>query len=93
MSTRSMSNPELKGKRRRLAMDMANQRMMQDVPKADVIVNNPTHISVALRYKQGVDAAPVVLAKGADLMAMRIRQAANLHSIPMVENKPLARSL
>ena len=86
-------NPELKGKRRRLAMDMANQRMMQDVPKADVIVNNPTHISVALRYKQGVDAAPIVLAKGADFMAMRIRQSANLHNIPMVENKPLARSL
>ncbi|MEE2755913.1 MAG: flagellar biosynthesis protein FlhB [Myxococcota bacterium] len=86
-------NPELKGKRRRIAMEMANQRMMQAVPDADVIVNNPTHISVALRYKQGVDAAPVVLAKGADFMAMRIRRAARANNIPMVENKPLARSL
>ena len=86
-------NPELKGKRRRVAMEMANQRMMQAVPDADVIVNNPTHISVALRYKQGVDAAPVVLAKGADFMAMRIRRAARANNIPMVENKPLARSL
>ena len=86
-------NPEMKGQRRRRAMDMANQRMMQAVPDADVIVNNPTHISVALRYRQGTDAAPIVLAKGADFMAMRIRRAARANNIPMVENKPLARSL
>lgn len=86
-------NPEVKGQRRRRAMDMANQRMMQAVPDADVIVNNPTHISVALRYRQGTDAAPIVLAKGADFMAMRIRRAARANNIPMVENKPLARSL
>ena len=78
---------------RRRAMDMANQRMMQDVPQADVIVNNPTHISVALRYRRGSDGAPVVLAKGADLMALRIRRIAKAHSIPMVENVPLARAL
>ena len=86
-------NPHLKGARRRRAMDIANQRMMQAVPDADVIVNNPTHISVALRYRQGQDSAPIVLAKGADLMAMRIRNLARSHGIPMVENKPLARSL
>ena len=86
-------NPQLKGQMRRRALDMSNQRMMQAVPDADVIVNNPTHISVALRYKQGKDAAPIVLAKGADFMAMRIRRVARSNGIPMVENKPLARSL
>ncbi|MEE2787640.1 MAG: flagellar biosynthesis protein FlhB [Myxococcota bacterium] len=86
-------NPHLKGQMRKRAMEMSNQRMMQDVPQADVVVNNPTHISVALRYRQGEDAAPIVLAKGADFMAMRIRRAARKHGVPMVENKPLARSL
>jgi len=86
-------NPQMKGQMRRRAMDMANQRMMQDVPQADVIVNNPTHISIALRYRRGHDGAPVVLAKGADLMALRIRRIAKAHSIPMVENVPLARAL
>ncbi len=86
-------NPHMKGQMRRRAMDMANNRMMQAVPDADVIVNNPTHISVAIRYRQGEDGAPVILAKGADLMAMRIRRIAKAHGIPMVENKPLARSL
>ncbi len=86
-------NPHLKGQMRKRAMDMSNQRMMQDVPNADVIVNNPTHISIAIRYRQGQDAAPIVLAKGADFMAMRIRRAARANGIPMVENVPLARSL
>ena len=86
-------NPHLKGQMRKRAMEMSNQRMMQAIPQADVVVNNPTHISVALRYRQGEDAAPIVLAKGADFMAMRIRRAARQHGVPMVENKPLARSL
>jgi flagellar biosynthesis protein FlhB len=86
-------NPQLKGQMRRRAQEMSNQRMMQDVPNADVIVNNPTHISIAIRYRQGEDAAPIVLAKGADFMAMRIRRAARANGIPMVENVPLARSL
>lgn len=86
-------NPHLKGKRRQKAFEMANARMMQDVPGADVIVNNPTHISVALRYTRGKDAAPVVVAKGADLVAMHIRRVAKAHDVPMVENVPLARAL
>ncbi len=86
-------NPQLKGQMRRRAMEMSNQRMMQDVPNADVIVNNPTHISIAIRYRQGEDEAPIVLAKGADFMAMRIRQVARANGVPMVENVPLARSL
>ena len=86
-------NPEQKGFIRRRAMEISNQRMMADVPNADVIVNNPTHISVALRYKQGEDAAPIVLAKGADLVALHIRKIAKAHGVPMVENVPLARGL
>ena len=87
------SNPEQKGHIRRRAMEISNHRMMADVPDADVIVNNPTHISVAIRYRQGEDAAPIVLAKGADLVALQIRKIANAHKIPMVENVPLARGL
>ena len=86
-------NPHVKGQMRKRAMEMSNQRMMQAVPEADVVVNNPTHISVALRYRQGSDAAPIVVAKGADFMAMRIRRMARKHGVPMIENKPLARSL
>ena len=86
-------NPEQKGFIRRRAMEISNQRMMADVPNADVIVNNPTHISVALRYKQGEDAAPIVLAKGADLVAFHIRKIAKANGVPMVENVPLARGL
>lgn len=86
-------NPEQKSHIRRRAMEISNHRMMADVPDADVIVNNPTHISVAIRYRQGEDAAPIVLAKGADLVALQIRKIANAHKIPMVENVPLARGL
>jgi len=86
-------NPEQKGQQRKRARDVANQRMAAAIPTADVVVNNPTQLSVALRYRQGVDAAPVVVAKGADLMAMRIRRIAQLNDVPMVENVPLARVL
>lgn len=86
-------NPHMKNQQRRRAMELASGQLKKAVPTADVIVNNPTHISVALRYRQGVDAAPVVVAKGADLMAMRIRQLAKTHNIPMIENVPLARGL
>jgi flagellar biosynthesis protein FlhB len=86
-------NPHVKAQMRRRALDMSNQRMMKAVPDADVIVNNPTHLSVALRYRRGQDAAPIVLAKGADLMALRIRRIAKAHSIPTVQNVPLARAL
>ncbi len=86
-------NPLIKSQRRKRALDMLNQKMMASVPKADVVINNPTHFSVALKYKQGVDAAPVVIAKGADLMALRIRKLAENHEVPMVDNAPLARAL
>ena len=86
-------NPQQKGAMRRRAREIANKKLKTTVPTADVIVNNPTHISVALRYRQGVDAAPTVVAKGADLMAMQIRKIAGEHNIPMVENVPLARML
>jgi flagellar biosynthetic protein FlhB len=86
-------NPHLKGAMRRRARDIVQKKMKAAIPTADVIVNNPTHISVALRYRQGVDAAPIVVAKGADLMAMQIRKLATEHGVPMVENVPLARAL
>jgi flagellar biosynthesis protein FlhB len=72
---------------------MAQGRMMQDVPKADVIVTNPTHIAVALKYDGATMAAPIVLAKGQEFMAQRIKEIAREHKIPMVENKPVARAL
>ena len=86
-------NPQVKGQMRQRAREMANNRMMQAVPEADVVVNNPTHLSIALRYRQGVDAAPAVIAKGADHLALRIRRVAATHKIPMVRNVPLARML
>ena len=67
-------------------------RMMQEVPKADVIVTNPTHLAIALMYKQGMT-APLVLAKGQDIVAERIKEIAREHKIPILENKPLARAL
>ena len=86
-------NPQMKGARMRRARELSSRRMMQAVPEADVILNNPTHLSIALRYRQGVDAAPVVVAKGADHVAMQIRRIAAAHDVPMMENKPLARLL
>ena len=67
--------------------------MMQEVPKSDVVITNPTHIAVALRYDSGRMAAPIVVAKGAGFIAERLRQTAREHGIPVIENKPLARSL
>lgn len=86
-------NPLQKGAQRKRAMDIAQQRMMTAVPKADVIVNNPTHIAIALRYIRGKDTAPIVVAKGKDLVALQIRRIATAHGVPMVENVPLARGL
>jgi flagellar biosynthetic protein FlhB len=84
--------PEVKGAIRRRAMEMSRQRQLADVPTADVIVTNPTHFAVALRYGKGV-AAPRVVAKGADLIAARIREIAREHDVSIVENPPLARAL
>lgn len=74
-------------------MAAARKRMMQDVPKADVIITNPTHLSIALKYDMKKDSAPKVLAKGADEVAMRIRAIAKEHNIPLYEDRELARAL
>lgn len=86
-------NPEIKQRIRAAQKEMASRKMMQDIPKADVIVTNPTHISIALRYDANTMVAPEVLGKGADFMAFKIRELAKEHDIPMVENVKLARAL
>ena len=88
----SDGDPLIKAKIRRLQREMSKRRMMEAVPKADVIVTNPTHFAVALRYERGTS-APKVVAKGQDELAARIREVAREHKVPLVENKPLARSL
>jgi flagellar biosynthesis protein FlhB len=89
----SEGSPEVKGRIRRLQNEIARRRMMQEVPKADVIVTNPTHFAVALRYDEKNMRAPIVVAKGADLIAAKIREIAIEHSVPMFEGPPLARAL
>ena len=86
-------DPLIKQRRQRVARQLAMQRTAQAVPNADVVVTNPTHFAVALKYDAATMKAPKVVAKGADLMAMRIRQIAAAHGIPQVERKPLARAL
>ena len=85
-------DPQIKGKIKQKQREMAMMRMMQEVPKADVIVTNPTHLAVAIMYQAGM-VAPVVLAKGQDLVAERIKKIARENRITIVENKPLARAL
>jgi flagellar biosynthetic protein FlhB len=89
----SEGDPYLKARIRQLQREIAGRRMMQEVPKADVVITNPTHVAVALRYRQDRDQAPVVLAKGYDAVAQQIKAIAAEHRIPMVENVPLARAL
>ncbi|WP_165072327.1 flagellar biosynthesis protein FlhB [Desulfovibrio sp. ZJ200] len=86
-------DPVIKGQQRKKMMESMMQRMMQDVPKADVVVTNPTHIAVALRYNTAEAPAPVVLAKGADHLAEKIKAVAREHKVPIRENVPLARAL
>jgi len=89
----SEGDPRVKGKIRQLRREMQRRFMMREVPKATVVVTNPTHYAVAIRYRQGVDRAPVVVAKGADLVAKRIRELATDSGVPLIENPPLARAL
>jgi len=89
----SEGDPQIKGRRAALRRARARQRMATAVPRASVILTNPTHYAVALKYEQGVDTAPVCVAKGADLVARRIREIAHEHDVPIIENKPLARTL
>lgn len=86
-------NPEIKQRIRNVQREMAQRRMMQDIPNADVIVTNPTHISIALKYDTETMISPEIVGKGADHLAMRIREIAKENNIPLVENVPLARSL
>ena len=86
-------NPEVKGKVRQKQREIADRRMLADVPTADVVITNPTHFSVALKYDQSGTTAPRVIAKGADLMAMQIRHIARANDIVIYEEPPLARAL
>lgn len=86
-------DPQIKSKRRQRQMQMAMGRMMQDVPDADVVIRNPTHFAVAIKYDEEKNRAPVVVAKGADKVAFRIIEKAEESKVPVVENVPLARGL
>jgi len=90
---RTEGDPLIKSRIRSIQMQMARKRMMQEVPKADVVITNPTNLAVALKYDSSVMGAPKLLAKGAGKIAKRIRELAEEHDIPVVENKELARSL
>lgn len=86
-------DPQLKSMRKQRARQIAMGQMMSALPEADVVVTNPTHYAVALRYKRGQDEAPIVLAKGVDFMALKIRAEARNLGVPTVEDRPLARAL
>ena len=85
-------DPAVKGKIRQIRQARMRKRMMAAVPKASVIITNPTHYAVALQYERGMN-APVCVAKGVDLIARKIREVAEQHGIPIVENPPLARAI
>jgi len=89
----SEGSPEVKSRVRRVQQMLARKRMMQEVPKADVVITNPTHYAVALRYDDERSRAPIVVAKGRDLIALRIREIAVQHKVALVEAPPLARAL
>lgn len=89
----TQGDPHTKSRRRRVQRELANQRLNSDVPKADVVVTNPTELAIALKYDPLTMKAPIVLAKGANLVAARIRKIALQHGIPIVERKPLAQAL
>ena len=86
-------DPKIKAKIKAIQTQMARQRMMSAVPKADVVVTNPTHYAVAIQYDKTVAPAPIVIAKGVDYLAFQIRDIAKNHDIPIVENRPVARAL
>ena len=86
-------DPQIKGKIKETQRKRAMSRMMQQVPQADVVIRNPSHFAVALRYRPEQDAAPIVLAKGMDELALRIVKVAEAHKVPTIENVPLARAL
>ena len=86
-------DPQIKGKIRQKQRELARSRMMSSVPKADVVITNPTHLAVALEYDREIMEAPVLVAKGSDFLARKIRELAEEHGVPVIENKPLARAI
>ncbi|KAF1681159.1 flagellar biosynthesis protein FlhB [Bacillus sp. SKDU12] len=90
---KSEGDPIIRSKIKQRQREMAMRRMMQEVPKADVIITNPTHYAIALKYDEGKMDAPYIVAKGVDHMALKIRKIAKEHDVMMVENRPLARAL
>ena len=86
-------DPQIKGRIRQKMREVSQRRMMQDVPQADVVITNPTHFAVAIKYDAEVSAAPIVVAKGEDFLAQKIKEVAKEHNVQIVENKPLARML
>ncbi len=86
-------NPEIKGKIKQKQRQMSMRRMMKDIPKADVVITNPTHFAVAIKYDLEKSSAPFVVAKGQDYIALRIKEIATENKVQIVENKPLARTL
>lgn len=86
-------DPYIKGQIKRIQQEMARKRMMAEVPEADVVVTNPTHLSIAIKYDTQTMDSPIVIAKGADHVAMRIREIARENDIPLIENPPVARLL
>lgn len=86
-------DPHVKGRIRKIQMQMAQKRMMSNVPNADVVITNPTHYAVALKYDNNVNSAPVVVGKGIDFMALKIKDIAKENKIPIIENPALARAL
>ena len=89
----SQGDPKVLAARRRAMLKMHQQFMMKEVPSATVVITNPTHLAIAFRYERGKDNVPVVVAKGKDKVAERIKAIAQEHEVPMVENKPLARAM
>jgi len=86
-------NPQIKSRIRSLQYQMARRRMLKAVPKATVVITNPTHLAIALKYERGKMVAPMVVAKGAGFVAQKIKEEARKHSVPIMENKPLAQAL
>ena len=92
-TARTKAIPPIKAKIRQIRQERATKRMMAAVPEATVVITNPTHFAVALKYEIGKMAAPICVAKGVDALALRIREVAEEHDVPIVENPPLARAL
>lgn len=90
---KSEGDPIIKSKIKQKQREMAMRRMMQEVPKADVIITNPTHYAIALKYDEKKMDAPYIVAKGVDHLALKIRQIAKEHDVMTIENRPLARAL